>query len=181
MKFYIVFLCLNNFIPWSMHIYGRIYGPGLFWQVCQVINLSTLNAPVRVNGLLIKLIKWIHCEQRTFGSPVAQWKSAWLETERPQVWASLRCGPWARPIYPNLVLVQPRKARPCLTERLLMGPKESKQTNMDLDTRKPVFRSLQTAKAQTNQRICPVWSGPLLFTYRKVSRLRLATSKISIF
>ena len=33
-----------------------------------------------------------------------------------------------RHIYPSLVLVQPRKNRPCLTERLLMGRKESKQT-----------------------------------------------------
>ena len=31
---------------------------------------------------------------------------------------------WARHIYPSLVLVQPRKTRPCLTERLLMGRKE---------------------------------------------------------
>ena len=31
--------------------------------------------------------------------------------------------------YPSLVLVQPRKTRPCLTERLLMGHKELKQTN----------------------------------------------------
>ena len=32
-------------------------------------------------------------------------------------------------MYPSLVLVQPRKTRPCLTERLLMGHKESNQTN----------------------------------------------------
>ena len=31
-------------------------------------------------------------------------------------------------IYHSLVLVQPRKTGPCLTERLLMGRKESKQT-----------------------------------------------------
>ena len=32
-------------------------------------------------------------------------------------------------IYPSLVLIQPRKTRPCLTERLLMGRKElNKQT-----------------------------------------------------
>ena len=43
--------------------------------------------------------------------------------------ASLRCGPWARHIYPILVLVQPRKTRPYLTERLLMGRKESNKTN----------------------------------------------------
>ena len=60
----------------------------------------------------------------------------WLETERPQVWASpasLHCGPWARHIYPSLVLVQPRKTRPCLTERLLMEHKESNQTNKQHD------------------------------------------------
>ena len=43
---------------------------------------------------------------------------------------SLCCGPWARHIYPSLVLVQPRKTCPCLTERLLMGCKESNQTKM---------------------------------------------------
>ena len=32
-------------------------------------------------------------------------------------------------INPSLVLVQPRKTRPYITERLLMGRKESKQTN----------------------------------------------------
>ena len=32
-------------------------------------------------------------------------------------------------IYLSLVLVQPRKTCPCLTERMLMGHKESNQTN----------------------------------------------------
>ena len=32
-------------------------------------------------------------------------------------------------INPSLVLVQPRKTRPSITERLLMGRKESNQTN----------------------------------------------------
>ena len=35
----------------------------------------------------------------------------------------------ARHIYPSSVLVHPRKTHPCLTERLLMGRKESNQTN----------------------------------------------------
>ena len=34
-------------------------------------------------------------------------------------------------IYPSLVLVQPRKTRPFITERLLMWRKESNQTNKD--------------------------------------------------
>ena len=37
--------------------------------------------------------------------------------------------PWARHIYPSLVLAQPRKTCPSITERLLMGRKESNQTN----------------------------------------------------
>ena len=35
--------------------------------------------------------------------------------------------PWARHINPSLVLVQPRKTRPYITERLLIGRKESNQ------------------------------------------------------
>ena len=34
-------------------------------------------------------------------------------------------------INPSLVLVQPRKTRPFITERLLVGRKESNQTNTD--------------------------------------------------
>ena len=37
--------------------------------------------------------------------------------------------PCARHINPSLVLVQPRKTRPFIAERLLMGRKESNQTN----------------------------------------------------
>ena len=67
----------------------------------------------------------------------AQWLSGWVLDSRPgpQVQASpasLRCGPWARHIYHSLVLVQPWKTRPCLTETLLMGRKESNQTNKNL-------------------------------------------------
>ena len=65
----------------------------------------------------------------------AQWFSGRVLDSRPRgprvraSEASLRCGPRARHIYPSLELVQPRKTRPCLTERLLMGRKESNQTN----------------------------------------------------
>ena len=36
---------------------------------------------------------------------------------------------WSKKIKPSLVLVQPRKTCPVITERLLMGRKESNQTN----------------------------------------------------
>ena len=53
-------------------------------------------------------------------------RGRWLVRASP---VSLCCGPGAKDIYPSLVLVQPRKTHPCLTERLLMGRKESNQTN----------------------------------------------------
>ena len=39
------------------------------------------------------------------------------------------CYPWTRHINPSLVLFPPRKTLPYITERLLMGRKESNQTN----------------------------------------------------
>ena len=91
------------------------------------------------------LLLWSHahliaCLFKTKGSAVAQWLSAWLETEGQRVRASpasLRCCPWARQIYPSLVQVQPRKTRPCITERLLMGRKESNQTKKIFKTKWP--------------------------------------------
>ena len=50
----------------------------------------------------------------------------------PYILISLSRRPCARHIYhiyPSLVLVQPRKNRPYITERLLMGRKKSNQTN----------------------------------------------------
>ena len=44
----------------------------------------------------------------------------------------LRRGPSARHFCPSLVLAQPRKTCPCLTEGLLMGRKESNQTNKQI-------------------------------------------------
>ena len=84
--------------------------------------------------------------------------------------------------YHSLVLVQPWKTRPCLTERFLMGRKESNQTNINVhftfgpQREKSCFRDMQTTKAQTSLRGCTVWSRPLLFTYWQV-----ATGKIVIF
>ena len=37
--------------------------------------------------------------------------------------------PWASHINPSLALIKPRKTRPYIAERLLMGRKESNQTN----------------------------------------------------
>ena len=48
--------------------------------------------------------------------------------------------PLSKNINPSLVLVQPRKSRPIITERLLMGRNEPNQTNKQ--TNEPVNKSL---------------------------------------
>ena len=60
----------------------------------------------------------------------AQWLSGRVLDSRPRVRASpasLRCV-LKKNINPSLVLVQPRKTRPFIIERLLVGCKESNQT-----------------------------------------------------
>ena len=55
----------------------------------------------------------------------------WGATGKSLTGVTVLC-PWARHINPSLVLVQPRKIGPFITERLLMGRKESNQTNKNL-------------------------------------------------
>ena len=50
---------------------------------------------------------------------------------------------------------------------------------MGSDARKPVFRGLRTTQAQTSLRIRAVWSGPLLFTFWKVSYVNLLQVKFN--
>ena len=88
------------------------------YHIFQRANTKGVDQPAHMHRLVIANL-FLCCLREG-----AQW---------PQVRASpasLRCGPWARHIYPSLVLVQPRKTRPCLTERLLMGHKESNQTKL---------------------------------------------------
>ena len=70
----------------------------------------------------------------------AQWLSSRVLDSRPRG----RIVVLEQHIYPSLVLVQPRKTSPCLTERLLMGRKESNQTNKNkvlFDFRRLVYYS----------------------------------------
>ena len=59
-----------------------------------------------------------------------QWLSGRVLDSRPKGFGFGRhcIVPLSKNIYPSLVLVQPRKTRPFITERLLMGRTESKQT-----------------------------------------------------
>ena len=77
-----------------------------------------------------------YTENGTSGFTGAQWlsgrvldlrpKGRGFEPHRRHCVVSL-----SKNIYPSLVLVQPRKTRPFITERLLMGRKESNQTKQN--------------------------------------------------
>ena len=126
------FRCDQGYILDPDNAKERFCYPGRKWGGEQPVCRSKF-IDNRTNRRQTKaLIRQRWCACWSDGSAVAQWQSAWLETERPRVRASpasLRCSPWARHINPSLVLVKPRKTRPCLTERLLMGRKGSNQTN----------------------------------------------------
>ena len=79
--------------------------------------------------LTTQLCKWIIALSRECSGSVVEC----LTQDRRAAGSSLTvvtalC-PWARHINPSLVLVQLRKTRHYITERLLMGRKESNQTN----------------------------------------------------
>ena len=95
-------------LPWIMNRWGK---HGWKFKNSKILtfrnsNFETCRMPTKINNF--KCVT----NQKVRASP-----------------ASLHCGPWPRRIYPSLVLVQPRKTRPYTTERLLMGRKESNQTN----------------------------------------------------
>ena len=80
---------------------------------------------------------------------------------------------WARHINPSLVLVQPRKTRPFITERLLMGCKGSNQTNKSFqfciwrlkNSPKTVSFPFGTFEVKNNERENVVIHSGLLSSY----------------
>ena len=78
---------------------------------------------VRVHVQLLNFIISMDSLERT-GSVVEWMTWDWEAMGLSLAGVTALC-PWARHINPSLVLVQPRKTRPCLTERLLMGRKDS--------------------------------------------------------
>ena len=81
------------------------------------------------------MISYVFITTKWGGSAVAQWQVLDL---RPRGWGSSLSSITAlwslsKTHYPSLILVQPRKIPPWLTERLLMGRKKSNQTNKQLN------------------------------------------------
>ena len=103
----------------------QYFQPSLSYHL-SVRSLFCLFLSGRFTLVLLSLIKSFFFKLDIYwGRAVAQWMG-WLVRASP---VSLRCGSWARHIYPSLVLVQPRRTSPFITERLLMGRKETNQTN----------------------------------------------------
>ena len=86
-------------------------------------------------------VKWVEGAQWLSGRALdSRPKGRRFEPNRRHCVVSL-----SKNINPSLVLVQPRKTRPFITERLLMGRKESNQTNkikrVELDTQQVIVKS----------------------------------------
>ena len=84
--------------------------------------------------------KWVWSGNTTITNCRLETEGQWVRASP----ASLCFGPWARHIYPSLVLVQPRKTHPCLTERFLMGRKESNQTKTNCRQTHGIMRKSHT-------------------------------------
>ena len=65
----------------------------------------------------------------SFAKSASEWQKVTFRiSNKPQVFQRHCVVSLSKNINPTLVLVQPRKTRPFITERLLMGRKESNQT-----------------------------------------------------
>ena len=104
--------------------------------------------------LVLVVLQEFNTSQSIMG---ALWLSGRVLDSRPKAWGfephlhhcvvSL-----SKNINPNLVLVQPRKTRPCLTKRLLMGRKESNQTNKQTrKTRPSITERLLMGRKESKQ------------------------------
>ena len=103
-------------------------------QKCQTMHITNKRKPTTVpytiHGHVLEEVD----TAKYLGGLGAQWLSGRVLDSRPK-----GCGfephrrhcvvSLSKNINPSLVLVQPRKTRPFITERLLMGRKESNQTN----------------------------------------------------
>ena len=93
----------------------------------------------------------------------AQWLSSRVLDSRPRGRGfephRRHCVSLSKNINPNLVMVQPRKTRPFITEKLLMGRKESNQTNKSDSTAKIICRALLLSIAGRVSDSCPKVSG----------------------
>ena len=129
--------CLLTFFICPSHVQliplQADFGPNMISHHCQLKIQFVLSYPQST-------------QQRLFtAKPVgAQWLSGRVLDSRPKGSGLKPHGhhcvvSLSKNINPSLVLVQPRKTRPYITERLLMGRKESNQTNKQ--TAKPVLSS----------------------------------------
>ena len=117
--------------PWIIFMLFRrllIFSKSTFSYILSWMPLECQTVWIQIRPDINSGLIWVHGE---CSGSVVECLTRGREARVRASPASLRCGPWARHIYPSLVLVQPRKTHPCLTERLLMGHKESHQTKQN--------------------------------------------------
>ena len=137
-------------------------GTSKFGKTSQIGLISHLK---KLLSLPIKHLTCIKEGVQWLSGRVLEWRQGPRVRASP---ASLCFAPWGRHIYPSLVLVQPRKTCPCLTERLLMGHKESNQTKVltHISLASFLWDIGKQCKTRSDVAKCGVWSGSPLFAYR---------------
>ena len=95
----------------------------MFWRVC----ICTFSSEIAVSAM-------------------AQWQCARLETEGMRVRASLALCPWASHINPRLVVVQPKKTRPDITEKVLNQIKQINKNFCQCDQCSDILLRLHSIK-----------------------------------
>ena len=123
-----IFVPAANFVLAAIFVLAGIF---VFCLFCFFTSPSQLLWPLWDGQLTLSHRSWGSLKKR-LTSTLSREREC-LTRDRVAAGSSLAGGialcPWARSIYPSLVPVQPRKTRPYITERSLMGRNESNHTS----------------------------------------------------
>ena len=117
----------------------------LFWRLLHISVLRCIKINAFVNNTATQIILIEHSIFIYLG---AQWLSGGVLDSRPKGRGfephQRHCVvSFSKNINPSLVLVQPKKTCPFITERLLMGRKESNQTNKQIKQEHSIYIGFQ--------------------------------------
>ena len=130
------FCASKNFVPVANFVLAAIFvlaGIFAFCLFCCFTSPSQLLWPWWDGQLTLSHLSWGSLKKRLTSYCTMSWERECLTRDRVAAGSSLTGGialcPWARSIYPSLLSVQPRKTRPYITERSLMGRNEANHTS----------------------------------------------------
>ena len=143
------FVLAGIFVPEANFVLAAIFvlaGIFVFCLFCCFTSPCQQLWPWRDGHFTLSHLSWGSLKKRF--TSISSWERECFTRDRVAAGSSptgdIALCPKARRIYPSLVLIQPRKTRPYITERLLMGRNESNQTS----TSSAYFRLKLTATSR---------------------------------